>query len=339
MAASGRKLGVAVLGLGRMGTIHTKNLLASGRAQVHWLMRNNVAEAQKFADNLDQSPRCVSPRDLDTILGDDRVDGIVISSSTSEHEVQIKAALEAGKFVFSEKPITAELSSTQQCYELAERKQKPLICAFHRRFDPSFYSVRQDVQAQTQGRLRLLRVSSHDLSEPPISYVKTSGGIFKDSTIHDLDMALWMTGSPAKKVYVTGNAFNPEIGAVGDLDLVVVNIEHQNGAISVIDNGRKCAHGYDQRLEAICEEGSYVVTNRPVDQVIRHSSTSSASPAMDQIFDTRYREAYVNEIEHFLDVMEGRATSRVSKSDVISAMRLAEAATESAKTGKPVQLS
>ncbi|XP_005111496.2 uncharacterized oxidoreductase YrbE [Aplysia californica] len=126
-------------------------------------------------------------------------------------------------------------------------------------------------------------------------------------------MALWMTGSPATRVYASGQAFHPDVREAGDLDLVVVTIEHASGAVTVIDNGRRCSHGYDQRLEAICDDGSYVVTNRPTQQTYRHSPQVSAAPHIDQGFDTRYPEAYATEMEHFLDIMAGGQNPRVSK--------------------------
>ncbi|RUS91089.1 hypothetical protein EGW08_001114 [Elysia chlorotica] len=151
-------------------------------------------------------------------------------------------------------------------------------------------------------------------------------------------MALWMTSSPARKVYVQGRAFDPDIRSAGDLDLVVLSIEHESGSVSVIDNGRRCAHGYDQRLEAICEDGSFVVTNRATHQLHTHSAERSTCPQIDAGFDTRYPQAYLNEMEHFLDVLSGAAKLKVTKHDTLSAMELAEAAAKSARTGQVVHL-
>ncbi|GFS07923.1 LOW QUALITY PROTEIN: inositol 2-dehydrogenase [Elysia marginata] len=243
-----------------------------------------------------------------------------------------------GKAVFSEKPITADVDTTRVCYEKAEAKNLPFLCAFHRRFDPSLMAVKASLEAGQSGHLRLLRSSSHDHSPPPIDYVRHSGGILKDSTIHDLDMALWMAASPARKVYVQGRAFDPDIRSVGDLDLVVVSVEHESGSVSVIDNGRRCAHGYDQRLEAICEDGSFVVTNRSTHQLYTHGPEVSTRPGIDAGFDTRYPQAYLNEMEHFLDVLDGQATLRVTKQDTLAAMQLAEAAAKSAQTGQVVTI-
>ncbi|GFN75760.1 inositol 2-dehydrogenase [Plakobranchus ocellatus] len=268
MAGPAKRFGIALLGLGRMGEIHARTLLMSPRARLRWIVRHQVEEARRFAETFDSPIQCVAPAHLDTVLQDDSVDAVVVCSPTSQHETVIKAALDAGKAVFSEKPITPDVNSTRACYELAEAKGLPLLCAFHRRFDPSLMAVKSSLVNNESGYLRLLRCSSHDHSPPPMDYVKNSGGIIKDSTIHDLDMALWMSNSPATKVFVQGCAFNPDI---------------------------RC-------------------------------------------FTTRYPEAYSNEIEHFLDVLEGSITLKITKNDTLSVMQLAEAASTSAKTGQVVQL-
>ncbi|KAK3787357.1 hypothetical protein RRG08_065358 [Elysia crispata] len=338
MSGPARKFGIAVIGLGRMGVIHARSILLSPRARLKWIVRHKVEEARSFADTFDSPIQCVGPGQLDSVLGDHSVDGVVICSPTSQHETVIRAAVDAGKAVFSEKPITPDVDSTRSCYEMAEAKGIPLLCAFHRRFDPSLMAVKASVETGQSGRLRLLRCSSHDHQPPTIDYIKHSGGILKDSTIHDLDMALWMTASPARRVYVQGRAFDPDVRSAGDLDLVVVSVEHESGSVSVIDNGRRCAHGYDQRLEAICEDGSYVVTNRATHQLYTHGTGGSTSPGIDAGFDTRYPQAYLNEMEHFLDILSGSATPKVTKQDTVSAMELAEAAATSALTGQVVNI-
>lgn len=338
MSGPGRKLGIALVGLGRMGVLHARSILLSPRARLQWIVRQKVEEARSFAESFDSPVQCVTPGQLDKVLSDDSVDGVVVCSPTSHHEPVIRAALDAGKAVFSEKPITADVHTTRACYELAEAKNLPLFCAFHRRFDPSLMKVKSTLDTGQCGRLRLLRSSSHDHRPPSADYVKLSGGILKDSTIHDLDMALWMTSSPAKTVYVQGHAFDPDIRSAGDLDLVVVNVEHESGSVSVIDNGRRCAHGYDQRLEVICEEGSLVVANRSTHQLTTHTTDTSTCPGIDAGFDTRYPEAYSNEMEHFLDVLQGVAPLKVTKQDTLAAMQLAEAAAVSARTGQVVNL-
>ncbi|RUS91090.1 hypothetical protein EGW08_001115, partial [Elysia chlorotica] len=168
MSGPARKFGIALFGLGRMGAIHARSILLSPRARLKWIVRNKLEEARKFADTFDSPIQCVGPAQLDSVLADDSVDAVIVCSPTSQHEPVIRAAIDAGKAIFSEKPITPSVDSTRAIYELAETKGVPLLCAFHRRFDASLMAVKESVASGQAGRLRLLRSSSHDHSPPPI---------------------------------------------------------------------------------------------------------------------------------------------------------------------------
>ncbi|XP_041351704.1 uncharacterized oxidoreductase YrbE-like [Gigantopelta aegis] len=330
------KQGIAVLGFGRMGGVHVKNLMASPRASIKWIVRNKLEDAKKFIDSFGLAASCTGPDDLDPMLKDPSVDAVVICSPTSSHESQIKKALEAGKAVFCEKPITRDRATTKQLYALAKKHNKPLFCAFHRRFDPSFQAMRESIHSGKLGNLRLLKGSSHDTVTSPLSYIKTSGGILNDSTIHDLDMSMWMVGSRPEIISVHGNAFNSGIRDCGDCDLVVVTIKYQNGVISVIDNGRQATFGYIQNMEAVCDKGCLKVTNRETSYLHKYSLDMLKSPNIDYDFVTRYPEAYHNEMEHFLNVLQGKAQLGITEEDTLRAMALVEAGNASLKSGKPV---
>ncbi|XP_067668806.1 uncharacterized oxidoreductase YrbE-like [Haliotis asinina] len=328
------KVGVAVIGLGRMGMVHLKNVMQSPRATLKWIVRNDVKEAERFVDDFSLPSRVTSPDCLDRVLEDPSVGAVIIASPSTEHAQQIQACLSANKAVFCEKPVTPDIESTETYYDLAERNNVPLFCAFQRRYDPSFRQMHDHIRSETFGQLRLLKGSSHDVSAPSTDYIRASGGIFFDSTIHDLDLSLWMVGSKPKSIYACGNAFDPEVGKLGDLDLVNVTIKYENGVVSMIDNGRVSASGYDQRLEAKFDNGNLTVTNTSVNQL--HSATSA--PPYSPGFVGRYDEAYHLELSHFLDVLEGKAELEVTKHDTLSAMKLARACGESLETGAPVLL-
>ncbi|KAK7090396.1 hypothetical protein V1264_010199 [Littorina saxatilis] len=333
-----KKFGFAVLGLGNMGGVHVHNLMTSARASVQWLVRSKVKEAEQFVTSLGLSARCAAPSDLDLVLDDPSVDAVVVCSPTDVHEDQIKRSLSAGKAVFCEKPITSDKDSTAVCYDLAETSRQPLFCAFHRRFDPSFQQVQCDVRRGTLGALKLIRCSSHDQHYPPITYIRSSGGIVKDSTIHDLDMSLWLSGSRPRRVLCQGQAFDPEVGACGDFDLVVVTVLFDNGVVAVLDNGRQSSQAYDQRLEVMCEKGGYQVSNQPTLLSAALTPDSTCVPPSHSSFATRYEQAYRAEMEHFLDVLQGRAELAVTRHDTLAAMSLADAVTQAARTQQPVDL-
>lgn len=321
-----------------MGSVHLRNLLGSARARVQWLVRTRVEQAQAFVQSHGLTARCAPPSRLDLVLDDASVHAVVISSPTDVHEEAVQRCLKAGKAVFCEKPITAHLDSTAACYDLAQVHKTPLFCAFHRRFDPSFKQVRDQVRQGSLGPVKLIRCSSHDPQYPPISYVKSSGGITKDSTIHDLDMALWLSGSTPKVVQCQGQAFHPEVKAAGDFDLVVATVLMDSGAVVVVDNGRKSSQAYDQRLEVMCAKGGYRVENRATSLTLTLDSDSTCTAPCESGYVVRYSDAYRAEMEHFLDVLEGQTQLLVTREDTLAAMTLAEAVATAAKTAQPVYL-
>ncbi|KAL3884390.1 hypothetical protein ACJMK2_024531 [Sinanodonta woodiana] len=328
------KIGFAIFGMGSMGIEHVKNIVMSPRASLRWIIRKKLKDAQQFTKEFDLSTRCGTTDMIDQVMNDSSVQAVIICSPTDTHEPLLRKSLEAGKSVFCEKPITTEIVTTAACYDLAKKKRKPLFCAFQRRFDPSFQQVHDKIKSGELGRLRVLKSTSRDVKPPPVSYVKSSGGIFFDSTIHDLDVVSWMVGSKPRTVYAQGNAFNPEIGNCGDNDQVFVVIKHENGVLSFIDNGRLAPYGYDQRVEVLCEKGMLTVENRPLYNMTSHTAMGNTVPQIHQIYKSRYIEAYRNELEHFLDVIQEKDELKVTKEDTIKAMQLANLCTESVKARK-----
>ncbi|XP_050389060.1 uncharacterized oxidoreductase YrbE isoform X1 [Patella vulgata] len=329
--------GVAIIGMGNMGLVHFKNCIMSPRANVRWVVRQNVENAKRLVKSYNLPVKCTSPDNIDHVLDDDSVNAVIICSPTDTHKNLITKSLEAGKHVFAEKPITPNLESTEKCYDLAEQKNKSLLCAFHRRFDPSFSQLYDNLQNKALGNLRLLKISSHDMAPPPIEYVKISGGILSDSTIHDIDMSSWLAGSKPTSIYVQSSAFDKDI-AKYDCDLVVVTIMFNNGVISVIDNGRQVSYGYHQQLEALCDKGVLNVTNRRVHQLEVSSAEQSVIPSIDQHYSTRYTDAYMLELDHFMDVIQGKCEMKVTKDQVLQVQALIEAGRKSQSLKTPVLL-
>ncbi|XP_069104126.1 inositol 2-dehydrogenase-like [Argopecten irradians] len=331
------RVGFALFGLGNMGLLHAKNAILSPRASLKWIIRNNIEDAQTFVKDLNLQARCTTPNRLDEVYSDPEVHASLICSPSTTHDQIIQDSLHAGKAVFCEKPITVQEDSTRKCYELAESRNLPLFCAFHRQFDPSFMSVHKRIKSGELGQVRLIKMTSRDMALPPISYLRTSGGIIADSTIHDLNFVLLLSGSRPKTVYVQGMHFQPELASIPDMDQVLVTIKHENGTLSLIDNGRLAAYGYDQRLEVLCEEGLLTVGNRPKDQVSEAGHHVTTESRIHDHFTTRYDQAYSNELEHFLDVLQGKSKLLVTKDDTVETMRLIRACNLSIETGNPVE--
>ncbi|WAR30013.1 YRBE-like protein, partial [Mya arenaria] len=285
---------------------HVRNILRSPRASLRWIVRENVEEARALTSSYNLDTRCETPANAQVAIEDPNVEAVLIVSPSSTHEDLITRSLHAGKAVFCEKPLTTSIQSTRACYDLAEQKNKPLFCAFHRRFDPSHFSIYQQIL--------------------------TGSGIFRDSTIHDLDMGGWIIGSRPTSVFAQGHAHKDELKGASDNDQVVVVVTYENGAISVIDNGRWCPFGYDQRLEVLCEKMQLSVENRGANHVVSGTNRGMLQSAPEANFMRRYPEAYANELEHFLDVLEEKDELRVTRRDTLQAMRLADLCYESLRT-------
>ncbi|XP_064615533.1 uncharacterized oxidoreductase YrbE-like [Liolophura sinensis] len=330
------RIGLAVFGLGSIGNIHVKNILTSPRASLKWIVRNKLEEAEKFVKAYDISARCATPAQINDVIDDPSVRGVLICSPSTSHEEIIAASLKGGKTVLCEKPITTEVSSTQACYDLAEKQGCHLLCAFHRRFDPSFRALHERVVSGSLGPLRMVRTSSRDYTPPTADYIKTSGGIFIDTVIHDLDITSWVVGSRPRLVFSRGHAFSDQFAKHGDVDVQVTTVHFENGVIAILDNVRQSLYGYDQRFEAVCEEGMLTVDNPTLNSLSEHGPRVTATPRTGQSYLTRYPQAYANEMEHFLDVLEGKAAPLITKDETLQAMRLAEACKQSCQSGQPL---
>ena len=174
---------------------------------------------------------------------------MIITTPTDQHEYYVRKSLSAGKAVFCEKPVAANLKDITECYDLAEKVKKPLFCAFNRRFDPNIRSVREQAKGGKIGKLYQIRTTSRDSPLPSIAYLKISNGIFHDCAVHDIDEVCWIVGEEPCSVFAQGSAFDPEIRAIGDVDTVAIVLKFPCGVIASIDLNRHSQYGYDQRLE------------------------------------------------------------------------------------------
>ena len=237
-----------------------------------------------------------------------------------------------------EKPIALDMKDVEAARAQLDTVSVPVMFGFNRRFDPSFAALHGQLEAGRIGDLENLLIISRDPSAPPAEYVKVSGGIFRDMTIHDFDMARFFLGDIVE-VHAYGQNFNEEIKAVGDFDAAVVTLKNSAGVVATIINNRQCSAGYDQRLEAQGSTGTLNADNIRATTVrlSNAEATDSAEPYLD-FFLQRYADAYRIELTEFIDAVTNGTTPPTSIEDAIEALRLAEAATESARTGKPVSL-
>lgn len=325
---------LGIFGAGRIGKIHADNVKSDGRASLKYIVDPHQPSADFLANR--HAAQVVS---MQQALEDSDIQGIIIAGPTDTHAAAIEAAAKAGKAIFCEKPIDLDLPRVDAAWQVVKDAGVPLLLGFNRRFDPTLGGVGVAVQNGDVGNLELLSITSRDPEPPPVEYIAHSGGLFLDMMIHDFDMAHWILGEIPVEVYARGSALvDPAIGDAGDIDTAVVTLTTASGKLCQISNSRRAIYGYDQRIEAFGSKGMVQAHNlRPTQlQSWTNSGVVSAKPLY--FFLERYTEAYLREMTHFLDCIEGKATPLVGMAEGRVALTLGLAAKESLQTGKPVRL-
>ena len=325
-----KRIGIGVLGYGRIGRIHADNVRASQSA-------NLVTVADPFFGSAIQAPDDIPwSREVQSVIEDPAVDAVMICTPTATHAPLVEAAAAAGKHVFCEKPLDLDLGVAARALAAAERAGIILQVGFNRRFDPSFRRVRNAVRDGEIGALCMLRVISRDPAPPPVAYVRDSGGLFLDMMIHDFDMVRFVSGSEVEDVQAFGTVrVDPGIGEAGDVDTAVVSLRLASGALAVIENSRRAVYGYDQRLEAFGVEGAIEAGNRTGSTTLLKTSAGVRSENPLHFFTERYEAAYRLELAAFVDsILQGTAPE-CSGRDALPPLAIAVAARRSLASGRP----
>jgi Predicted dehydrogenases and related proteins len=323
-----------VLGAGRIGKVHAKAIGTSAGAKLV-----AIADAfEKAATDLAAVYGC-EVRTIDAIEAASDIDAVVICTPTDTHADLIERFSRAGKAVFCEKPIHLDAERVKACLKVVEETGATLMVGFNRRFDPHFAAVRKAIDDGAIGKVEQVVITSRDPGPPPAEYITRSGGIFRDMTIHDFDIARFLLGEEPVTVQATGSVLvDPEIGRLGDFDSVSVILATASGRQAVITNSRRATYGYDQRIEVHGSEGMVAAENqRPVSIEIAGSKGYTRPPLHD-FFMTRYTEAYANEIAAFIEAVNNGAKPSPSGRDGLLALQLADAALKSATEGVTVRL-
>jgi myo-inositol 2-dehydrogenase/D-chiro-inositol 1-dehydrogenase len=332
------QVNVGIIGAGRIGRVHVENLA------YHIPEANVVAIADIFVE---AAEKCAADfgipsatKDHRAVLENDQIEAVVICSSTDTHAQFIEEAAAVGKHIFCEKPIDLDLKRIDRALEAVDKAGVKLQVGFNRRFDPSFKRVRDMVAAGKIGTPHIVHIISRDPAPPPIEYIKVSGGIFVDMTIHDFDMARYLIGSEVEEVYAAGGVMvDPKIGEAGDIDTAMVTLRYANGAIGSIDNSRQAVYGYDQRVEVFGSEGGIVVANRTPDNAIISDADGVHAAKPLYFFIERYTDAYIAEMKEFIScILEDKAPS-VTGIDGRIPVVMGLAAWKSYRENRPVKLS
>ncbi|MBX3080709.1 MAG: inositol 2-dehydrogenase [Anaerolineae bacterium] len=332
-----KKLRVGLVGTGRIGRVHAQTLKQRvPEVELVTVTDVNQASAQQCADQFN-IPHVA--KDLAEILSDKSIDAVVICSSTDTHAPFISQAAQAGKHIFCEKPIAANLQIIDQALDVVKKAGVSLMIGFNRRFDPNHARIKQAIEGGEIGTPHLLHIISRDPAPPPIEYVKVSGGMFFDMTIHDFDMVRFLLGEVEEVYAAAGVMVDPAIGAAGDIDTAVITLKFKNGAIGTIDNSRKAVYGYDQRVEVFGSKGSAKSENIYPDAVTLSTAETVRQGLPLNFFMDRYLTSYQNELAAFAQAVANGKQPPVTGADGRAPVVMAMAAMKSVKDNRPVKLS
>ena len=323
---------LALLGAGRIGKVHAKAIAEDKRAKL-------VAVADAFADaaNAIAAQTGCAVMTIDEIEADKTIYAVIICTPTNTHADLIERFAKAGKAIFCEKPIDLDVARAKACLETVRAVGGKVMLGFNRRFDPHFQAVRKEIDKGSIGKVEMVTITSRDPGAPPAEYIKVSGGIFRDMTIHDFDMARFLLAEEPVEVFALGSALvDPAIGKAGDVDTAAVLMKTASGRIAQISNSRRATYGYDQRIEVHGSLGMLRAGN--IHETTVESATGSGFRAdpVQNFFLERYAAAYRAELDAFFTACRGGVAPTPSGLDGLKAQILADAATESARTGKPV---
>jgi myo-inositol 2-dehydrogenase/D-chiro-inositol 1-dehydrogenase len=332
-----RKVNIAVIGTGRMGSVHVANLVQKiPDANLVAICDIRLNVAQKVADEfgIDQVVQ-----DYHELLDNLEIEAVLIASSTNTHADIINNCAQAGKHIFCEKPLALELESIDKALAAVEKSKVKLQVGFNRRFDKSFRKVRDIVQSGQIGKPCILRITNRDPELPNKEFLKVSGGMFLDMTIHDFDMVRFQIGE-VDEVYAIGNVMiDEELKSFGDIDTDIVTLKFKNGAIGAIDNSRQAVYGYDQRLEVFCLNGMAKADNELENTVTSANESGFTSSRLPYFFMERYAPCYVEEVRQFVDCVRDDLPTPTTGEDGRKAVVLGYAAWKSFHENRPVKIS
>ena len=329
-------LRIGLFGAGRIGRMHARNLAAHPRAELAGIFDVDAAASEEAA----RECGTVAAPSVEAILGEPTVDAVLIASSTDTHCDLIESAALAGKAVLCEKPIHLDMGRVDACREVVAKAGAAVQIGFNRRFDPSHAALRAAARGGELGRLEQAVITSRDPAPPPLDYLRVSGGIFRDMAIHDFDIARYLFDEEPSEVTALGAVLiEPAIGGIGDFDAAMAVLRMESGALCHINCSRRCAYGYDQRIELFGEKGMLVSENPTATNVTRHTASATAARnRLHHFFIERYAESYVREIDAFVEAVETGTPPSPSFEDGRRALQLANAAVESAATGRTIRI-
>ena len=323
-----------LLGAGRIGRVHAKAVAGAAGAKLV-----AVADAVPEAAKAIAASYATEVRSVEAIISAKDVDAVLITTPTDLHAQMIEQAARAGKAIFCEKPIDLSVERVRRCLEVTRAEKAALMVGFNRRFDPNFMEARARIDAGAIGEVEMASITSRDPAPPPLAYVARSGGLFRDMTIHDFDMAAFLLGEDPVTVFAAAsNLVDPAIGAAGDIDSASLVLTTKSGKIAQISNSRRATYGYDQRIEVHGSKGMVSAENVRATTVEVADADGYRRDPLLNFFMTRYTQAYANEIAAFIEAVEAGRPMSPSGEDGLKALLMAEAAVKSLKERRQVEI-
>ncbi|HXK94952.1 MAG: inositol 2-dehydrogenase [Candidatus Omnitrophica bacterium] len=328
---------VGVIGAGRIGKVHAEHLACRiSNARLAAVSDIDRAAAKACADRFHVT-KVYS--DAEPVLADSSIDAVAICSSTNTHAPLIEAAAAAGKHIFCEKPVDFDLERIDRCLRAVDKAGVKFQVGFNRRFDPNFWEVRRKITEGRVGDVQIVRITSRDPAPPPIDYIRVSGGMFLDMTIHDFDMARYLVDSEVETVYAAGGVLvDPAIGQAGDIDTALITLHFANGALASIDNCRRAVYGYDQRVEVFGSKGMVRAENNTPTRTQLCDEAGIHSPLPLHFFMDRYIDSYVMEMKLFIEAIVNDTPPPVSGLDGLAPVVIGLAAKRSLAENRPVNV-
>ncbi|HEX5940835.1 MAG TPA: inositol 2-dehydrogenase [Anaerolineales bacterium] len=324
----------AQFGAGFIGKIHGANIARHPKAELTYIYDVNTAAAEQLAAQL--GPQVAAgPEEI----WDSDVDAVLIASSTNTHAELLSGCIKAGKPVYCEKPIDLDIDRVKGVVQQAQNTNLPILVGFSRRFDTNHLGIREALQMGEIGKLEMMHITARDPKPPPLSYVKVSGGQFRDQTIHFFDMLRWLANEDPVEVYATGVALvDPAIGEAGDVDTSMLILKFPSGAMCHINCSRRAEYGYDERVELFGSQGMAVSRRKPRREVSFYKGNSIISEGLHPGWFERMEPTFYQALDAFIKAVQGEVTDYPTLMDGLKAQMIAEAAYESLKTNKPVQI-
>ncbi|MDA1276860.1 MAG: inositol 2-dehydrogenase [Verrucomicrobia bacterium] len=334
---SGKKIRLGLIGAGRIGKLHAENIATRvGSVELTHIADLNREAAKTLAEQ-HRVPHATD--DYRALVKNPAIDAVIICSATNTHSEIIREAAAHGKHVFCEKPIDTDLTRVRETLKQVDSAGIRFQVGFNRRFDPNFAKAKESIAAGKIGTPHILRITSRDPAPPPHEYIRVSGGLFLDMTIHDFDMTRFLSGSEADEIYALGAVLvDPAIGKLGDIDSAIITMKLKNGMLASIDNSRQAVYGYDQRIEIFGSAGMVQVANRTPDSQIYSNADNVQTSKPLYFFLERYKESFTAEMRAFVDCIRNNTQPRVTGNDGLMPLIMALAAKKSLVENRPVKL-